>query len=205
MFELPEPIERPWATELRGFRIRPGGSPQQIDLVGYFSRAYELSRNYPDEAVLRFALGRMRWNVVVQPNWPLYESTLLQIAAVEPGTLPTVVDELYRYYQAGYQVGLPKVADALNQVIRQHASVNHGSDVAWTIWGCLLFKIPLDDQTAGRVAQVEDSVVAVLALDAKAKGLISNNVNLTLWASMMTTRSLFEEHWLLSYEANVKN
>ena len=41
LFELPEPIERPWATELRGFRIRPGGSPQQIDLIGYFSRAYE--------------------------------------------------------------------------------------------------------------------------------------------------------------------
>ena len=82
LFELPEPIERPWATELRGFRIRPGGSPQQIDLIGYFSRAYELSRNYPDESVLRFALGRMRRNVVVQPNWPLYESTLLQIAAV---------------------------------------------------------------------------------------------------------------------------
>ena len=51
---------------------------------------------------------------------------------------------------------------------------------------------------------MEDSVVAVLALDAKAKGLISNNVNLTLWASMMTTQSLFEENWLLSYEANVK-
>ena len=65
-------------------------------------------------------------------------------------------------------------------------------------------KIPLDDQTAGRVAQMEDSVVAILALDAKAKGLISNNVNLTLWAFMMTTQSLFEENWLLSYEANVK-
>ena len=59
-----------------------------------------------------------------------------------------MVDELYRYYQAGYQVGLPKVADALHQVIRQHASVNHGSDVAWAIWGCLLFKIPLDDSNS---------------------------------------------------------
>ena len=204
LFDLPRAIERPWATELRGFRIRQEGSGQQIDLTGYFSWAYELSQKYPDESVLRFALGRMRRNVVVKPNWPLYESTLLHIAAVEPGTLSTVVDELYRYYKAGYQVGLPKVADALHQVIRQHASVNHGSEVAWAIWGCLLFKIHLDDQTAGQVAQMEDSVVAILALDAKVKGLISNNVSLTLWASMMTTQLLFEENWLLSYEANVK-
>ena len=204
LFELPGPIERPWATELRRLRIRKEGSGQQIDLIGYFSRAYELSRNYPDEPVLRFALGRMRRNVVVPPNWLLYESSLLHIASVEPGTLPTVVDELYRYDQAGYPVGLPKVADALHQIIRQHGSVNHGSEVAWAIWGCLLFKLALDDQTATQVAQMEDSVVAILALDAWAKRLISNNVNLTLWASMMTTQSLFEENWLLSYEANVK-
>ena len=204
MFELPSAIERPWATELRGFRVRQGSSHQQIDLIGYFSRAYELSQNYPDEPVLKFALGRVRRNVVAQPNWPLYQATLLQITAVEPGTLSTVVDELYRYFKAGYQVDLPKVAGALHQVIRQHASVNHGSEVAWAIWGCLLFGILLDDPTANRVAQMEDSVVAILALDAKAKGLMSNNVNLTLWASMMTTQSLFEENWLLSYEANVK-
>ena len=205
LLELPSVIERPWASELRRFRIRRGGSAQEIDLIGYFSRAYELSQNYPGEAVLHFALGRLRRNVVVQPNWPLYESTLLHIAAVEPGTLSTVVDELYRYHQASYQVGLPKVADAFHQVIRQHARVNHGSEVAWAIWGCLLFGISLDDPTASRVAQMEDSIVAILALDAKAKGLISNNVSLMLWASMMTTQSLFEENWLLSYEANVKS
>ena len=146
----------------------------------------------------------MRRNVVVPPNWPLYESTLLHIATVEPGTLSAVVDELYRYDQAGYKVSLPKVADALHQVISQHGRVNHGSEVAWAIWGCLLFRIALDDQTASLAAHMEDSVVAILALDAKAKGLISNNVSQTLWASMMTTQSLFEENWLLSYEANVK-
>ena len=203
-FELPGAIERPWATELRGFRIRGEGSGQQIDLIGYFSRAYELSRDYPDESVLRFALGRMRRNVVAQPNWALYESTLLHIVAVEPGALSAVVDELYRYYQSSYQVDLNKVTDALHRVIHQHGRVNHGSEVAWAIWGCLLFGISLDDSTAKRVVQMEDSVVAILALDARAKGLISNNVNLTLWASVMTTQSLFEENWLLSYEANVK-
>ena len=78
------------------------------------------------------------------------------------------------------------------------------AEVAWAIWGCLLLGISLDDTTATRVAQMEDSVVAILALDAKGKGLIGNNVSLTLWASMMTTQSLLEEDWLLSYEANFK-
>ena len=204
LVELPSAIEQPWATELRGIRIRKEGSGQEIDLIGYFSRAYEHSKNYPDESVLGFALGRMRRLVVSQENWPFYESALLQIAVAEPGTLFRVVDELYRYYLASYPVGLAKVAGTLHQVINRHAKVNHGSEVAWAVWGCILFQINLGDPTANLVAQMEDSVVAILALDALAKGLISNNVNLTLWSSKMIQQELYEESWLLSYEANVK-
>ena len=203
--ELPGALEHPWATELKAFRIEWGSSRQKNDLVGYFSRAYELSRNYPDDSVLRFALGRMRRNVVAQPNWPLYESMLLHIMTVESGALSQVLDELIRYDQAGYQVNRLKLSDALHHIIRQHWSVNHGSEVAWAIWGCVLFGISLDDQTATQAASMDDSVVAILALDARSKGLIGHNVNLTFWASMMTTQSLYEENWLLSYEANVKS
>ncbi len=204
VFELPEAIERPWATELRRFSIRPSGMGQQIDLIGYFSRAYELTQNYPDESILRFALGRMRRNVVTQPNWTLYESTLLHVVAVEPGTLPAVVGELFRYHQAGYPVDLGELSVAFYKVINQHARMNRGSEVAWAIWGCLLFKISLDDETTSNIAQMEDSVVAILALDANEKGLLNNNFNPALWQSIMATPSLYDETWLLSYEANVK-
>jgi hypothetical protein len=204
VFELPATIERPWATELRRFRLRDAGRSQEIDLIGYFSRAYELAHQYVDESVLRFALGRMRRNIVDRTNWSLYESTLLQIASVEPGALNFVVDELYRYHKAGYDVDLSKVAAAFHQLLSQHARVNHGSEVAWTIWGCLLFALKIDDYVANELVQMEDSVVAILALDANAKGLMGNNFTPTLWESMMDTQSLYDENWLLSYEANVK-
>ena len=203
--ELPRSIEHPSVTELRGFRIGRRKPRLNTYLIRYFSRAYELSRIYPDDSVLRYALGRMRRNAVDQTNWPLYESTLLHIMVVGPGALSTVLDELYRYYQAGYQVNIRKVGDALQLVIREHGSVNHGSEVAWAIWRCLLCGIRLDDQTATQADGMEDSIVAILALYARSNGLISSNVNLSLWASMMTTQSLYEENWLLSYDANVKS
>ena len=204
LVELPSVIEDPWATELRKFRIRADSSGQEIDLIGYFSRAYELQSNYPDESVLSFALGKMRSLVVSQGNWPLYQSALLQIATIEPGTLSRVVDELYRYHLASYSVDLAKVSGTLQQIICHHAKVNHGSEVAWAVWGCILFRISLDDSTASELTTMEDSVIAILALDARAKGLIGNNANLTLWSSMMNSQALYEENWLLAYEANVK-
>ena len=204
LVELPSAIEQPWATELRRFHIRGEGSGQGIDLIGYFSRAYDLFVNYPDESVLGFALGKTQNIMVSQENWPLYESALLQVATVEPGTLSKVVDELYRYYLASYPVDLAKVSNALHQIISQHAVVNHGSEVAWAVWGCILFRIPLDDSTASQITAMEDSVIAILALDATKRGLISNNANCTSWASMMHSQALYEENWLVAYEANVK-
>ena len=205
ILDLPAPLERPWASQIRNFRIRDSDLGQQVDIIGFFSQAYELSRNYVDESVLRFALGRTRKIAIKTTNWSLYQSILLHIGAVEPGTLPVVVDELFRYQSAGYQIDYSKIEEVLHGIIGKHAPVNHGSEVAWAIWGCLLFMIPIDDQAASLIAKMGDSIVALLALDAKSKNLISNNVGFQLWSGMMTTQALMEENWLLSYEANVKN
>ena len=52
---------------------------------------------------------------------------------------------------------------------------------------------------------MDDPIVAVLALDARSKGLIHQGLDVTGWAFSMTGQDLWEPHWLLSYEANVKN
>jgi hypothetical protein len=50
-----------------------------------------------------------------------------------------------------------------------------------------------------------DPVVALLALDCERHGLVSKPLDKTLWSLHMTPDALYDEHWLLSYEANIKN
>jgi hypothetical protein len=52
---------------------------------------------------------------------------------------------------------------------------------------------------------MEDSVIALLALDAEKRGLVPTGLDATLWESFMTERDLYERQWLLAYEAKVKN
>ena len=52
---------------------------------------------------------------------------------------------------------------------------------------------------------MDDSVVALLALDAEQRGLFQEKLKKDIWLQHMNAEGLYEEHWLLSYEANVKN
>jgi hypothetical protein len=81
----------------------------------------------------------------------------------------------------------------------------HGSEVAWSLWGAIAFDIPLHSTTASIVGEMDDSVVALLALDAEQRGLFQEKLDKAIWSQHMNAEGLYEDHWLLSYEANVKN
>jgi hypothetical protein len=50
----------------------------------------------------------------------------------------------------------------------------------------------------------ENSVVALLALDALRQGLLPTTIATAKWAGRMTPLDLYSEQWLLAYGANVK-
>ena len=55
-----------------------------------------------------------------------------------------------------------------------------------------------------RVVGNHSAYKAFLALDCERHGLAAKSLDKGLWASHMTEEALYDEHWLLAYEANVK-
>lgn len=51
---------------------------------------------------------------------------------------------------------------------------------------------------------MDDSVVALLLLDAEEQGIIHRPIDPARWAEFMTPDELYGEQWLLSYEARIK-
>jgi hypothetical protein len=60
----------------------------------------------------------------------------------------------------------------------------------------------LDAESEAAISKVDNSVVAVLALDARSQNL-ALGLDTSLWETRMSEAELYEEQWLLSYEANV--
>ena len=202
IIELPVPSDPLWKTELLVLPIE--SRRQTIHLAHYFGRAFELAKANASVEVLKFAVRRLNYLVVSTNNWEIYQDFLLQCAIVEPGALSAFIDHLHRYRQANYTVNIDKLRSVLHTIIRTHGQLGHGSEIAWAVWGCLLFSIPIEDHEASILAGMSDSFVALLTLDARSKNLISQGISFGYWESHMTFNDLYDSEWLIAYEANVK-
>lgn len=204
ILSLPLPIEDYWIPEIRPFQIRQSASGQATDLLGFFGKAFQLQPSFPEDSLLKYAVQRTRSEPIQKANWSLYEALLLQIAAVEPGTLSAVVAQLVRYFRAGFPIGLDRVTETLNQTISTFGILGHGSEVAWALWGAIELGCKIGPNAAASLSASDDSIVALLALDARSRGLIPLGLDTTRWESLLVSHELRGSSWLLAYEAACK-
>lgn len=204
IIELPTAIEARWVSSLRNFTFRSTDRGQQADLVRYFDLAFESSNAYPGAYVLKYAISRLRGLVVSTANWDIFQDLLLQSLMVESGTFVPVLSILTQHAQDGFPVRTNTLEPVLNSLIIFQAPLGHGSEVAWALWTGIVFGVPIDKSAANAISKMDDSVVALLALDAQSRGLIPSKLNTTRWEAHMTTEDLHDRQWLLAYEANIK-
>jgi hypothetical protein len=199
--ELPLPLEAFWVPHLRLFPI--GAKSQRTDLLGFFGRAFELARANREEAILKYAIQRMRSVRVSAVNWPLYEDLLMNCLAVESGTTPSVASELYRY-RASHPLNRDRIARAFGNLISHHAPQHHGSEVAWSIWFLADSGLDISAETAKVALAVPDSIVALCLLHARSLGRVQPGVDWAPLEALMTQDELLGPNWLIAYEAAIK-
>lgn len=201
IIELPHRVEPKWVSDLRVFEFRPNAKAQHTDIIHFFDCAFDLWSNNQEDAVLKYAAARSKSITVPEENWSVYESFLLQCSVAEAGALPVVIELLKRYSVGGYSLDKDLIRETFVRIVELHAPRGHGSEVASVVWGSLVLQLPIDDSTANLIGTMNDSVVALLTLDAQAKGLVSNNVNFNLWGQCMISDELYGSNWLLCYQA----
>ena len=204
VLELPLPLEAPWVTDLIAIGIRSTSRSQAIDLQTFFNKAYELHNEYPEDAVLQFALARLR-NVKVDPaNWDMFQRLILNCVVPEAACLPYALEQIILRTNAGAIPLRDTLEEVVNLLVRSHAPNNHTSEVANALWACLALRLHLEGDAVDVVSTCDSSVVALLALDIEHSGLSRKTFDTSTWQSHMDADALYDDLWLLAYEANVK-
>lgn len=203
ILKLPIRIEKKWVSELRAFSFRTTDKSQESDLLRYFDHVFEVVADYPDEDIMKYAIGRLNGIVISEKNWTLFQNLLAQCSLTEPGVLKFVINQLARYFQS-YQIDKTIYEECFNELICIHAPLGHGSEVAWAIFALILLMLPIHSRALDMASVMEDPIVATLVLDAQHKNLTPLGYTFTHFATHMTTTDLYGDHWLLAYEANVK-
>ena len=201
---LPRVIGNTWTDDLATFEFRPSPKGQGTDLIRFFNLAFEYTRSFPDDAVLKYAVSRLWALDVAKDNWKLFQSLLLQCMTVEPSTLPFVEREFRRQRSRGHLIDLKALSESVDVIIRAGAPLGHTSEVAWAVWVALVFGAKIENDAAKLLCRMEDSFVALTALHAESIGVFNAPLDHSTWEKHQIGGALWGSNWLLSYEANRK-
>ncbi len=203
--ELPVEFEPEWISEIRAFGIRDTPIGQASDLLRYFDCITRYLSEFPNEHVVKYGIGRLRDLQLNLANQDLFQSLVCQAITVEPGAIREGLEAIFNAEAyRGMTVNQALLRDTVNKVITQNAPSGHDYEVCWCLWASITWGLSIDTSSATAIASMENSVVAILALDARQRGLIPTGLSVAQWQARMTTNDLFEEQWLLAYEANVQ-
>lgn len=207
ILQLPQPLDHSWTAILRHFpeRFSRKAADQKWQLIDFFELAFEQSNKSPDEQVLTYAVGRLlREATQIAPqNWQLVQALLCQVISIEGGAIPVALQLWTRYTHKPYLNDRPLLEKVLNNIIRQHAPLGHSSEVAFSLWGILRFGLSCEADNLATISQMTDPFVGLLALDGKVQGKFAA-LDLGFWSDQLSERSLYEENWILVYEALTK-
>lgn len=201
IYSLPITLETDWTSEIRNYRFRNSVKGQRTDLVTFFSKAYEYSKKYPNDYILKYSLSRMRYIIVHKENWQLYQSLILNAMIAEPSVLPTATEILLNYENLDYELNYKQLEQTINNIISYHSKLGHGYEISWSLWLAKNLRLKVNRTSARQLSQMDDCISMLTALDLRDKGLIPSGLSTTNWNKYLKQESLYEEHWLFAYEA----
>ncbi len=206
ILELPVQINSSWVRELSAFSLcgKKNRQKQEQDLLHYFDLSIRLLKENSDDAIVKYAIKRASAIHIHPDNWSLYQQLLLQWSIMEPGVVPVCVNSLKNHADKGASLDVSKIQETLEFLIIRHSALGHTSELAWAIWGMILFGIIFDKKTVKVLADIENPVIALLSLDAQQQKLIDPSFTFTKWKALMKKEELTGPNWLLAYEAIVK-
>jgi hypothetical protein len=202
VIELPQPFKTTWTKELAAFPIRDDTATKTLnDTIALFSRAAELAgRNL---GALTYALRKSQ-NISVDENlWPTFQSLVWNAVSVEPTTMAVALDLLVvKSVEVGKDVNRAAAAEVLEALLKRHAPLRNASEVAWALWAAITLEVDLSQDVADVISAMEDDFVALLALDANARGRFgADPIDTSAWETLVDyDEVLMGEHWLLAYE-----
>jgi hypothetical protein len=201
----PITFEPPWLSELRvAGRFRTTVSGEKYDILRYFDKVAEFMKTFPDQHVSKYALASLRQFKAQPRNWRLFEPLLYQAIAAEPGAIRELMECLTVNEDNGATIDRNALGRTLNLIIRESAPLGYDYEAAWALWGLIDFNIGLEPEATRAVEKSENSVIALLTMDANRRGLVLGRLDTSRWELHMTSDALYEEQWLLAYEANIQ-
>ena len=204
IYELPQELDNPGIQELRKFEFRTRYLSERSDLLQFFTRAFDLQRKFTDKAILRYAVSRLSPATVKTGNAELTQALILQAVTYESGVWPMAIAQLRLLHAAYPATDRSSIGSVIDTMVRKSASLNHSSEVAWSLWAALVFGLTISKQAVNDVMKMGDDCSTLLLLHAAERGLTAMKPRASAVTRLLYPGVLRGPHWLVAYEALLK-
>lgn len=201
IISIPEVLESLWYKDLKAVRFSPDATKQRKELIGFFDKAFYHAKQQPDDAVLSYAISKIRATIFNEKNLVILQSLLLNSIVHESRTIHLLSEILISYHEKKHKFDLKGIKFGLEQFIDFHCEMNNEFEISWALWTMKSLKLKLNSKIAVKLSKINNSIISLVCLDMKRAKLIPKGLNTALWKSVLNKENLYSEHWLLAYEA----
>lgn len=194
-------FENNWNHQLTSFQFRFSSKYQRLDLRNFFNLLINLSKQYPNDSVIKYGVKILRKQKIFKSNWDLFESLIYSLTIAEGGILP---DLLIVLLQNSKHINRKKLESSIASLLTQHVYKGNHFEISWTLWIAKSFKVKISNAIAQLILDSRDIVSILILLDLKANKLVSSRLNLSDIKLEFNQDGLTNEYWLLVYEASHK-
>lgn len=192
IYKMPQSIEPNWVSQINNLAL------SNDNIISFISTIYVLIKENPQHEVLRYALARLKKLKINKKNWPVIQSFILNSILYDPSGMPLAYSILSEYYHKRYGIDEDMVLKAVNNGIEKALVSNSDYEIVWLIWMVHLLKIKIKDDMLKKLCKIDNPIIALILL---ALYKHTGKLDTSLWESYMVSESLYNENWLLAYEA----
>jgi hypothetical protein len=201
LLETPIPLNSEWVHRIKDIDFRNNHYGFRNDLIHMSDLMISLSKEYPRDSILKFGLSILARQECKEGNWGLYQALLNQMMKGEPSLIPQVFNHYLKYYNHGFDIHINNLTETLCEIIEWQSSMGNYFEVSYCLWFFIYFNIALPNSITEIISKLENSLIALLALDAESKNL-TRNLDKTVWQKIVDEPDeWYNKNWLLAYEA----
>lgn len=201
--ELPFKYDDDWSLTLSSFKFNTANN---YELRNFFSLLISLVDNNKKQSSLIIDYGLQRFeygNVKVnRKHFDIFLTFLLQLLLFDPSNIDQIFKILLSYKYYLNKKRKEKIEIVLNQIIEEHSILNHSFEVSWALWFYKSFRIKCNRDFLSLVLQSSDNISKLICLDIiNSKLFYGRKPALSNLKNSLNSNSLFNEDWLIAYEA----
>lgn len=99
------------------------------------------------------------------------------------------------------ELDLTRLQNLFTYLIIENINRGHSSEIVYSLWGSLLFDLPLKNNVIDALSRFGDPLSACMFFHCRDKGLVKKSFDQSIFTNVFNEKQLYDSEWIFLYEA----